>query len=365
MFPQRLEDLAKMMRELGITTEDVMKTAGNPAALKQLLTSVTAKTPGQRGSGRPDSLSGMIDALEQAKARFKSEKNMPSIPFVAKPRTQLLTSFEFNRQQVLGQENGTYFMAKQTIIGTEIHVSKTRLEELERVRMFSVHIVVEDVKGDVCLLELYNYPGTIGANPQLIEALFPVGSVLAIREPTLKSAAHGGDPLLRVDCPSNVIWLEPDDEKLVGVEWKTGRHVTNSPTLPSTEDEWKKQGNGYYQKGWNIPAAVSYSRGLQRFPASSVLKLNRAMVYLQLKYYGAALADCESVWENKDLQESLKPKALYRTAQALYGMGRWDEAERGFIDMAAKYPAEGAACKAWIQKCADRRSEANEGKYDW
>lgn len=109
-----------------------MKTARNPAALKQLLTSVISKTPSQRGSGRPDGLSGMIDALEQAKARFKAEKNMPSIPFVAKPRTQLLTSFELNRQQVLGQENGTYAFAKQTIIGTEIHVSQTRLEDLER-----------------------------------------------------------------------------------------------------------------------------------------------------------------------------------------------------------------------------------------
>ncbi|KIO27494.1 hypothetical protein M407DRAFT_23307 [Tulasnella calospora MUT 4182] len=391
MFPQRPEDLEKMMRELGITTEDVIKTAGNPAALKQLLSSATLRMVGPvRGSGPSDGLSGIVNALEQAKARFQAEKTMLPIPFVAKPRTQLLVSFEFNRRQVLRQENEHAAQMKQTIIGTEIHVSKIPLEQLERVslqqmdvrkthkgkyllcriitfpvRMFSVHVLVEDVNGDACLMELYNYPGTIGASPQLIEALFPVGSILAIREPTLKSAAHGGDPLLRVDCPSNVVWLEHDDKKLLGVKWDTGDQVHHSPRLPSTEEEWKKQGNSHYQNGWNIPAAVSYSRGLQRFPASSVLKLNRAMAYLQLKYYGAALADCEAVLENKDLSESLKPKALYRAAQALYGMGRWDEAERNFTDMAKKYPAEAPACKPWIQKCTDRRSEASQGKYDW
>ncbi|KAG8938006.1 hypothetical protein FRC04_009813, partial [Tulasnella sp. 424] len=180
-------------------------------------------------------------------------------------------------------------------------------------------MAVEDVNGDVCTMTVYNYPGTIGARSQLVEALFPVGSILAVREPTLKSAVGMGNPLLRVNCPSDIIWLEPDDERLVGVEWKTGGHVANSPSLPRTEEEWKTQGNGYYQKGYYIPAAVSYSRGLQRFPTSSVLRLNRAMAYLQLEYYGAALSDCETAQENEDLPASLRSKALFRAAWALYG----------------------------------------------
>lgn len=235
----------------------------------------------------------------------------------------------------------------------------------DEVRVFSIHIPIEDVYGDVCLMELYNYPGTIGASSELVEALFPVGSILAIREPTLKSAAHGGDPIMRVDSPSNVIWLEPDDAKLAGVKWRTGGHVPNSPGLPSTEEGWKKQGNGHYQKGRHIPAAVSYTRGLKRFPTSSVLRLNRAMAYLQLQYFGAALWDCETALENTELPESLKPKALHRAAQALYGMGRWDEAERRFAEMAAEYPAEAPSCQYWIQKSRDRRSEAKEGRYNW
>ncbi|KAG8958058.1 hypothetical protein FRC05_009433, partial [Tulasnella sp. 425] len=210
-------------------------------------------------------------------------------------------------------------------------------------------MVVEDVNGDVCTMTVYNYPGTVGARSQLVEALFPVGSILAIREPTLRSAAGKGDPLLRVDCPSDIIWLEPDDERLVGVNWKTGGHVANSPSLPRTEEEWKKQGNDHHQKGYYIPAAVSYSRGLQRFPASSVLRLNRAMTYLQLEHYGAALSDCETAQEGEDFPESLRPKALFRAAKALYGLTRWDEAERSFADMADRYPSEAAACNPWIQ----------------
>ncbi|KIO27491.1 hypothetical protein M407DRAFT_73166 [Tulasnella calospora MUT 4182] len=390
MFPQELDDLARMMHELGLRPEDVMKAAGDPAALEQLLNPVGSRAARQQASEPSDIVSTMAGDFEQAKARFDAEKNMPPIPFVAKPREWFLMALQAERQEVLEREKSPHISMKHTIIGTEAHVSTIALEQLERVslrqmhirkthqgkyllcriatfplRVFSIHIPIEDVYGDVCLLELYNYPGTIGASSELVEALFPVGSILAIREPTLKSAARGGDPILRVDCPSNVIWLEPDDKKLVGVKWKTGDHVPNSPRMPSTEEGWKKQGNGHYQNGRHIPAAVSYSRGLKRFPASSVLRLNRAMAYLQLQYYGAALWDCEAVLEHKELPNSLKSKALYRAAQALYGTGNWDEAELRFTAMAAEYPAEATGCQIWIQKCRDRRSEATEGKYNW
>ncbi|KAG9046748.1 hypothetical protein FS837_003769, partial [Tulasnella sp. UAMH 9824] len=288
------------------------------------------------------------------------------------------------------QEKDSRISHRQAVVGIEPHVSKTPLEQLNRVsfrqmhirkthtgkyllcrimtypyRVYSVHILVEDVDGDACPMELYNYPGTIGASSQLVDALFPVGSILAIREPTLKSAAHGGKPLLRVDSPSDVIWLEPDDEMLVGVKWKTGDQVPDSPELPSTEEQWKKQGNSHYQKGWCIPAAVLYGRGLQRFPSSAVLRLNRAMAYLQLDYYEAALSDCEAALDFKEALGSLKPKALYRAAQALYGMGRWNEAERKFAETATEYPAQATDCQSWIKRCKDRKIEATEGKYDW
>ncbi|KAG8968853.1 hypothetical protein FRC05_001339, partial [Tulasnella sp. 425] len=330
------------MQELGITIEDVMKAAASPAALEELVNSAASRAAERHDSRFPESSASAFADLERVKASFEAEKHMPPTPFVAESRAQLSTNFESSRRYTTDRERDSYVARNQTIIGIEIHVSKTPLELLERTsltrmhirkthkgkyllcriialpaRVFSVQILVEDVNGDVCRVTLYNYPGTIGAKSQLLDALFPVGSILAIREPTLKFATNGGNQLLRVDCPSDVIWLEPDDERLVGVKWKTGGHVPDSPRLPNTEEEWKKQGNGHYQNGLYIPAAVSYSRGLQRFPASSVLRLNRAMAYLQLEYYGAALSDCETAQENEDLPASLMSKALFRAAWAL------------------------------------------------
>ncbi|KAG8995509.1 hypothetical protein FRB90_000168 [Tulasnella sp. 427] len=371
MLPTTPSELAKLMHDLGISKDDFLKAASSgPLAFQQLLSSASSMSHDVLQNQEDNEeisagLSDMIKQLEEAKARFKAEKDLPPVPFVAQPRMQLLVPFEAKRQRTLAQEEGSYVMTKQTVIGVEAHVSRTPLEKLDRTRMFSVHLIVEDPNGDVCLMELYNYPGTIGASSGLVEALFPVGSILAVREPTMKSAAYGGGPLLRVDCPSNVTWLEPDDEKLRSIRWRTGDRVPHTPGLPRTEEEWKKQGNGHFRKGWYIPAAVSYGRGLARFPASSVLRLNRAMAYLQLRFFGAALMDCETALENKELLGSLKPKALFRAAQALYGMGRWDQAERRFTEMELEHPTEVNACKKWVEKCRYRMKESTEGKYDW
>ncbi|KAG9046747.1 hypothetical protein FS837_003768 [Tulasnella sp. UAMH 9824] len=388
MFPQTPEALQNITLKLGAPADDLLSAAAESSTtLKQLADSAFSHLFERQ---LYPVTSEMNEALDKAHARFVTEKIMPPTPFMTQSRKWLLSCYQAGRQQVMEQEKDSRISHRQAVIGIEAHVSKTALEHLDRVsfrqmhirkthtgkyllcrimtypyRVYSVHILVEDVDGDACPMELYNYPGTIGANSQLVDALFPVGSILAIREPTLKSAAHGGKPLLRVDCPSDVIWLEPDDEMLVGVKWKTGDQVPDSPELPSTEEEWKKQGNSHYQKGWCIPAAVLYGRGLQRFPSSAVLRLNRAMAYLQLDYYEAALSDCEAALDFKEALGSLKPKALYRAAQALYGMGRWNEAERKFAETATEYPAQATDCQSWIKRCKDRKIEATEGKYDW
>ncbi|KAG8897734.1 hypothetical protein FRC00_003862 [Tulasnella sp. 408] len=362
MSPQTPEDWEIITPDIGAPADDIMSAAADSSTTLEELASSTCSRISQRRLYPPSKIN---DALDKANARWVTEKEMPPTPFMAQSRMWLLSCYQADRQRIMEQEKDSHISHRRTVIGMEAHVSRTPLEHLDRDRVFSVHILVEDVDGDACSMELYNYPGTIGASSQLVDALFPVGSILAIREPTLKSAAHGGNPLLRVDCPSDVMWLEPDDEMLVGVEWKTGDRVPNSPELPSTEEEWKSRGNSHYQKGWYIPAAVHYGRGLQRFPSSTALRLNRAMAYLQLNYFEAALWDCEAALDNKEALGSLKPKALYRAARALYGMGRWNEAERKFAETAAEYPAQATDCQSWIERCKDRNSEATDGEYDW
>lgn len=135
MSSKELDDLARMMKELGITQEDVMKAAGSPAALERLLKPVEARVAKRQGSKPSSTTSDMEEELKQAKARFDAERNMPPTPFVAKPREWLLIAMQAEREEVLEREKGPHMNMKRTIIGTEAHSSTTPLEQLERGRL--------------------------------------------------------------------------------------------------------------------------------------------------------------------------------------------------------------------------------------
>lgn len=233
-------------------------------------------------------------------------------------------------------------------------------------RAVAVQFGAEDSAGNIVMVSLYNYPGTIGAKIDILDSLFPLGTVLAIKEPTLKtSASKGSVPHVRVDCPSDVVRLTPGDPLSSRTRWRTGERVPLAPEPPSTEEGWKALGNKYFQLGWYTSAAVAYSTGLYRTPSSQVLRLNRAMTYLKLGHAGAALSDCNHALAHTGLPPSLRVKALYRKAQALYGLGQWGEAETAFRVTSSEFPSEGVSCATWVEKCHKRRQETELGNYNW
>ncbi|KAG8910818.1 hypothetical protein FRC00_007486 [Tulasnella sp. 408] len=138
-----------------------------------------------------------------------------------------------------------------------------------------------------------------------------------------------------------------------------------APEPPRTEDGWKALGNKYFQSKWFTSAAIAYSTGLKQTPSSQVLRLNRAMTYLKLGHAGAALSDCNHALGQKDLPSSLRLKALYRKAQALYGLGHWKEAEMAFETTSSEFPSETGTCRPWVEKSRKRRQESETGSYNW
>ncbi|KIO27502.1 hypothetical protein M407DRAFT_47568, partial [Tulasnella calospora MUT 4182] len=235
-------------------------------------------------------------------------------------------------------------------------------------RTVAVQFGAEDSAGDVVMISLYNYPGTIGAKILALDTLFPLGTVLAIKEPTLKTSAAGGSgsvPHVRVDCPSDIIRLTSETPLASRTIWRTGERVPLAPEPPRTEESWKAIGNKYFQSDWFTSAAIAYSTGLTRAPSSQVLRLNRAMTYLKLGHAGAALSDCDHALAQKELPSSLRVKALYRRAQGLYGLGLWGEAEIAFEATASEFPSEAVSCKTWVEKCRKRRQETETGSYNW
>src|SRR5882762_3055655 len=130
------------------------------------------------------------------------------------------------------------------------------------VRRVAVELSIEDPNGDVVLLTLYNFPGLFLASAKALQAHFPVGVVMAIREPWMKLpiVSRLQNAIIRVDSPSDIIILEPSNVVARAVKWKTTptiyRHVFTSA------EQWKVQGNQLFKDAQFVPAALSWSRGL-------------------------------------------------------------------------------------------------------
>lgn len=88
----------------------------------------------------------------------------------------------------------------------------------------STEVGVEDMSGACVLLALYNFPGLFQASEQTIDAYLPMGQILVIREPWLKSSAAGpqSHSFIRVDSPSDVMLLYGSEDVLQGTKWHKG-----------------------------------------------------------------------------------------------------------------------------------------------
>ena len=224
--------------------------------------------------------------------------------------------------------------------------------------------MVEDPEGDVQLLCLYNIPSMLNAGLAEVDAIFPVGTILAIREPYLKNSLQSNNSHVRVDSPSDVVFLYPGDRIIEHIPWKFGRHIPGAPVFPLTVSGWKEFGNEHFKASRWLAAAIAYTRGLTIDPAAALLWANRAAAYLKLQYYGAALCDAVKVLEFLDIPSGVRRKALFRAGQAQYSLGKF-EAATVYFEGCCDFNINGSDAEAWICRAKARLSEERFGQYDW
>lgn len=100
-------------------------------------------------------------------------------------------------------------------------------------RMVAVMAVVEDEKGDILQLLLYNQADD--GEPFVRE-----GTVMILKEPFLKTMSDGSHGL-RVDHLSDVVFL-PANDKRIPVAWR------QKPNHNGTALAWKAQGSNHFNK---------------------------------------------------------------------------------------------------------------------
>ncbi|PIL37354.1 transcription factor [Ganoderma sinense ZZ0214-1] len=276
-----------------------------------------------------------------------------------------------------------------TIVGFPKHSSTTSVESLQPVtfagmlvrrahvgqyllcrivapccRMVAVQTIVEDIDGRVHDLSIYNFPSTFDCDLKHVDTLFPLGAVLAIREPTFKAPLQGIRPIIRVDSPTDIVFVVPDSPILHNVAWQTGATVPRSPAEPATLDAWRQRGNAYFNSAQWFLAAWAYSRGLVVDPDATVVRSNRAEVYLRLNYFSGAAADAQQVLATDGIPDGLSDKTTFRLAKAEYGRGEYDAAV-GHFTRWQECHLKDAVAAPWIQRCQARQAEKQTGQYNW
>lgn len=224
--------------------------------------------------------------------------------------------------------------------------------------MMSTEVGVEDMSGACVLLALYNFPGLFQASEQTIDAYLPMGQILLVREPWLKSgtAVANANSFIRVDSPSDVTLLYGCEDILCDTKWFKG--LPKSPTSPAV-DLALNRGRQHFKDRLYLPAAYAWSFGLKIDPSSTVLRLNRSQAYLKLEWYGAALADASAILDSSDGNSTTWKKANYRAATSLYELGNYQEASRYFSIVSGSEGVDG------VTRSEARTREQSQGSYDW
>jgi tetratricopeptide (TPR) repeat protein len=208
------------------------------------------------------------------------------------------------------------------------------------IRLSGVQIAVEDSRGDVDRLALYNDNADL-----LPRLLLPTGALFAIKEPFYKKTADGGYNI-RVDHPTDL----------------------------KVASEVKEEANGLYKKGCLDEALESYTKALKLCSEGDHLLVcnilrNRSIVNLRLEHYEAALADAEASLIPYDMaldgrSEALNIKAHYRAGCAAYHCGDFASAESHFKTILDLEPSDKDATRELARTCRHLR-EQSTGVYDF
>ncbi|KAG8962310.1 Cell wall alpha-1,3-glucan synthase ags1 [Tulasnella sp. 419] len=330
--------------------------------------------------------------MNQAKAIYESERSLPpSRAPPPLPRETVEFLFAQSRGQMEERErkySEQGFLNTNTFIGMPTQYSSARLSTLTPIRVrdlmvrkrhegryllariftpanriVAIQFAAEDQSGDAVHVSIYNFPTALESKSKFLDAMFPIGTIIAIREPTLKMPSSGGRPMIRIDSPSDLIFVHKGDKILKNVQWSSGPSLPGTLVKPSTFEEWKAQGDRHFKDKHYLAATMSYTEGLKAFPSKHFLLLNRSMAYLRLEFYARAWQDCDSVLQIDSIPKSDRVKALYRAGRAKYGLGEYMKAKKHF-EKAFKVDSSQKDCQIWAHKCDVRMKEQSTGEYD-
>ncbi|KAF2163267.1 hypothetical protein M409DRAFT_26311 [Zasmidium cellare ATCC 36951] len=292
-----------------------------------------------------------------------------------------------------------YSMVRQTAIGYAYPPCSIPLANLEPIAINELELETVH-RGRVLVVRTFGYPSRIQAVQNAIEdrelsvdrlavynfdmqlrpeQLLPKGQLLAVKEPYYKVTADGA-PVVRVDHPSDLVVLRPEDA-IIPMQLR--------PKLLELVDSlshWKAKGNAAFKAKDYRGAIEMYSKGIDyqqmgpechqpKEEGTLMLRLdmyrNRAQANIYLGRYEAALADAEAsfiitnAWTQAEASHvNSKIKAFYRAGIAAYHLQNYTKAEEKFEAILEMVPSDADAQRE-IQRIRRRLVEQSLGAYDF
>ncbi|UKZ86806.1 uncharacterized protein TrAFT101_002631 [Trichoderma asperellum] len=227
----------------------------------------------------------------------------------------------------------------------------------------AIQNAVEDERGDVDRLAIYNLPPTAEAN-----AVLPQGAIVAIKEPYYKRTADGG-LFVRVDHPTDFVLLKPGNSIIPRAL------APRTKKLKQSAIGLKEEGNAKFKRGDFQVAVEIYSDALEACGLDAGddelrqdLRRNRAAANLRLGRFELAIKDAlASMISTEDASEAVKRvniKALYRAGKAAYEMQDFAQAKRCF-GQALELDGAHKESRDEFFRTVKRISEQENGGYDF
>ncbi|GAA5874800.1 hypothetical protein JCM16303_002988 [Sporobolomyces ruberrimus] len=391
-----LGDIVARLRQMGLSEAMIAEACRDPARLARLRSipeTNATRQQSQEGLGASEE-SQFIAMMEKIIASYERDKNVPLRKPPRRSTSELVSSWEATRQQVRSlqaresttlmnyncvglpkESSSKQFKDLKQIFFDDMWVSKTHKGSYLVCRSVSYAqksigdtLVVEDPKGRVEFLGLYNFGWKgIETGPDLDEML-PLGTLFAIREPTFKTSADGSGCLVRVDSPTDLVFLESNDPLLANIKWSTR---SPAKATRARDFDYRAHGNAFFELKKFHLALKAYSDELLVQPDSRnriLLLLNRSQTHLNLGHPNQALKDANSALELLAAESSSDPnlveKAKLRKSKALEERRFLEEALESYRDAQKNFP-ECLQAEQGVERVARKLRETRNGDYDW
>ncbi|BGP18695.1 hypothetical protein JCM10213v2_006761 [Rhodosporidiobolus nylandii] len=253
------------------------------------------------------------------------------------------------------------------LMGAGATFSTSELSQLKRISDYGISFAVEDLAGRSERLSLCHYPlHGVKTEPDL-DALFPLGQILAVQEPTVKTNQDGSGVSVCVDSPTDLVFLQLNNPLVKSVPWTFPYPA--KPLQPSFDH--KTHGNNLFKQKRYLSAVKAYSEGLSASPsdeATLLLHLNRAQAHLFLGNHGSAYRESSAVLslfgEGVDASPQTRLKAKLRRARALEGMRLLEKAKAAY-EAVLELESSSAEGKEGVGRIEGMLRLSRTGKFDW